>query len=156
MLQKLNLRNYCTSRGAVFLNIPLSYQVFGCALGEAPVVFVTHPLTGNSSVSGKHGWWNKLVGKGKTIDLDHFTVISFDIPGNGYNGFIIKDYKSVSVKDVSQWFLYGLEQLGIDQVFAGIGGSLGGCVLWQMAIDKPELFENLIQLPQIGKPQTGC
>lgn len=146
MLKKLTIPEYRTESGFRFKKLPLSYQTFGQDLGTAPIVLVTHALTGNSSVAGKCGWWNALVEYGSCINLNKYTVISFDIPGNGYNGFLISDYEYISVLDVANWFLEGLRQLQIDSVYAGIGGSLGGCILWQMAIIKPDLFKNFIPI----------
>lgn len=146
MLQKLTIHNYRTCRGLRLKKIPLTYQVFGPPLGTAPVVLVTHALTGNSSVAGENGWWSSLIGENKCIDLNQFTILCFDVPGNGYNGYLIKEYESVRLFDVALWFLHGLKQLKIDTVFAGIGGSLGGSILWQMAVLEPSLFENLIPI----------
>lgn len=144
MLQKIIIEDYSTSGGFRIRNLPLTFQIFGREIGSAPVVLVTHALTGNSDVGGEKGWWSSLVGNKKTIDTDRFSVICFDIPGNGYNGFLFKEYEKVKISDVANWFLYGLEVLGITSVFAGIGGSLGGYVLWEMAFQNPKLFENLI------------
>lgn len=145
-LRKINIAEYRTERGLSFKNLPLSYQIFGREPGTAPVVLVCHALTGNSSVAGENGWWKALVGKNACIDLNVFTVVCFDIPGNGYNGFLIKDYTDVTIRDVAVWFLTGLNKLGVKSIFAGIGGSLGGSILWQMAIIEPELFENMIPI----------
>lgn len=146
MLHKLIISNYRTSTGFEIKTLPLTYQVFGKPLGSAPVVLVTHALTGNSSVAGENGWWNPLFGEDASIDLNHFSVLCFDIPGNGYNGFLIKEYEEITIRDVASWFLKGLRQLEIDSIYAGIGGSLGGSILWQMAVLKPDLFKNLIPI----------
>lgn len=146
MLRKITIRNYVAHTGFRLPKFPLSYQIFGVPLGRAPVVLVTHALTGNSSVSGSDGWWNGLIGPGKTIDTNEFTILCFDIPGNGYNGFLFKDYERISVSDVANWFVEGLQRLEIESVFAGIGGSLGGTILWEMALLKPKLFEILIPI----------
>lgn len=145
-LSKLWLKNCTTQSGLHLPALPLSYQVFGRELGTAPVVLVTHALTGNSEVAGPKGWWNILVGEGKSIDLNHYSVLCFNVPGNGFDGFTISDYEAVSVVDVAHWFKWGLETLKIKTVFAGIGGSLGGAILWQMAVLKPALFQNLVPI----------
>lgn len=146
MLLKINIPEYRTAGGFIFRNLPLSFQVFGQKLGRAPVVLVLHALSGNSSVAGEKGWWKDLIGHEACIDLDEFTVLAFDIPGNGYNGYLIKHYENVSVRDVSKWFLFGIEKLGIEEIYAGIGSSLGGSILWQMAVLKPLLFRNIIPI----------
>ncbi|WP_435373085.1 alpha/beta fold hydrolase [Aequorivita marina] len=142
----LTIPNYTTSTGFRFKNLPLAYQVFGQELGTAPIVLATHALTGNSTVCGENGWWKSLIGPEKCIDIEKYTILSFNVPGNGFDGFIIENYEDVCIYDVAQWFLIGLKHLEIPLVFAGIGGSLGGSILWQMAVLKPSLFQNLIPI----------
>ena len=110
------------------------------------MVLVTHALTGNSNVCGENGWWKDLIGPEKCINSEAFTILSFNIPGNGYDGFLIENYEDITIYDVAKWFLTGLQLLKISKVFAGIGGSLGGSILWQMAVLKPALFQNIIPI----------
>lgn len=145
-VSNLSISNYTTQSGFNFEKIPLTYQVFGKEMGTAPIVLITHALTGNSNVCGENGWWKSLIGYEKCIDLDRYTILSFNIPGNGYDDFLIENYEDVTIYDVAKWFLIGLKELKIPSVFAGIGGSLGGSILWQMAVLKPEIFQNLIPI----------
>ena len=146
IIPSLTIKDYTTQSGFQFKNLSLSYQVFGQELGTAPIVLVTHALTGNSDVCGENGWWKTLIGSEKCIDINRNTIISFNIPGNGYDDFFIENYEDFSIYDVAQLFLIGLAKLRIPTVFAGIGGSLGGSILWQMAVLKPDLFQNLIPI----------
>ncbi|HMI07545.1 MAG TPA: hypothetical protein VK528_08375, partial [Flavobacterium sp.] len=84
-LKKIAITDWVPENGKL-QNVSLFYQTFGPELGTAPVVLVNHALTGNSNVTGKNGWWNDLIGKEKTIDTNYFTVIAFNIPGNGFDG----------------------------------------------------------------------
>ena len=105
--------------------INLSCQVFGDLQSENPVVLVIHALTGNSNVSGANGWWNDLIGPKKIIDTNRFTVLAFNIPGNGYDGKeenLIDNYKDFVAADVATIFDIGLKQLNIHHLFAIIGG----------------------------------
>jgi homoserine O-acetyltransferase len=125
------------------------YQVFGQPIGQAPIVVVNHSLTGNSNVSGPNGWWNGIVGKNKPIDTNYFTVIVFNIPGNGYDnqtGNLIENYRDFTVRDIARIFWEGLFFLKVETVFAVIGGSLGGAIAWEMAALQPERIENLIPI----------
>lgn len=143
MLHHLKIKNFTTLNGSV-QDIDLSYQVFGKELHSAPVVLVNHALTGNSNVTGKDGWWTELIGNGKCIDTQKYTVLSFNIPGNGYDGFVIDNYKDFVAGDMAQIFLLGLKQLEIQKLFAIIGGSLGGGIAWEMAALNPKLTVHLI------------
>ena len=136
--------SFSTESGARFNNLPLSYQLFGKELGTAPVVLVNHALTGNSNVAGNHGWWEHLIGIGKVIDTKKYTVLAFNIPGNGYDGFIIENYKSFIARDVAKLFLEGLKALKIEKLYALIGGSLGGGIAWEMVVLNPNVTKHFI------------
>ncbi|MFT6838815.1 MAG: aspartokinase/homoserine dehydrogenase 1, partial [Sediminicola sp.] len=143
MLQHLKIKKYTTYSGSS-LDISLSYQLFGPALHTAPIVLVNHALTGNSDVAGEHGWWSALIGDDKCIDTKKYTVLCFNVPGNGYDGFVIENYKDFVARDIANIFLQGLELLDIKRIYALIGGSLGGGIAWEMAVLKPNLTEHLI------------
>ena len=110
----------------------------------APIILVNHALTGNSNVAGKDGWWSDLIGDGKCIDTEKYTILCFNIPGNGFDGFIIENYKDFVAGDIARIFLLGLEQLEIDKLFAIIGGSLGGGIAWEMTAINTNITEHLI------------
>lgn len=143
MLHHLKIKDYTTISG-VTQDIELSYQLFGKKLHEAPIVLVNHALTGNSNVTGEQGWWAALIGEGKCIDTQKYTILSFNIPGNGYDKFTIENYKDFVAGDVAHIFLEGLKRLHIDSLFAVIGGSLGGGIAWEMAALDTELIQHLI------------
>ena len=143
MLHHLKLNNY-TTLGGVTQDIELSYQLFGRELHSAPIVLVNHALTGNSNVTGDGGWWSALVGEGKRIDTNEYTILSFNVPGNGHDKFIIENYKDFVAGDMAQIFLWGLAQLNIEKLFAIIGGSLGGGIAWEMAAMNADITEHLV------------
>lgn len=145
-LRWVRLGNRLTESGQQ-LEVNVSYQLFGRSPGVAPVVVVTHGLTGNSSAAGPGGWWSRLIGPGKAIDTRQFAVLAFDLPGNGYGGdakSFFPDHRQVNARDVARWLGCALERLGIERVFAGIGPSLGGGILWEMALVRPGLFGTII------------
>ncbi|WP_100076535.1 alpha/beta fold hydrolase [Chryseobacterium camelliae] len=126
--------------------IPLSYQLFGKGLFSAPVILVNHALTGNSNVSGNSGWWKQLIGENKMIDTNTCTVLCFNIPGNGYDGFEVENYEDFTPSDIARIFLHGLDALNIDRLHAIIGGSLGGGIGWEMLVLKPQLTDIFIPI----------
>lgn len=125
-------------------NIPLSYQLFGKDLFSAPIILVNHALTGNSNVSGEKGWWKQLVGEHQVIDTDQYTVLCFNIPGNGFDDFFIDECEDFTPSDIANIFLKGLEILNIKSLHAIIGGSLGGGIGWEMLVKNPKLAEIFI------------
>ena len=147
-LQKIELADFELVEG-LKVELNLFYQVFGPLLGTAPVVLVNHALTGNSQVTGEKGWWNKLIGENKVIDTNVFTVISFNIPGNGFDGYpenLIENYKDFTTKHIAKLFWKGLDSLNVKELFAVIGGSLGGGIAWEMAFLHPKKIKHLIPI----------
>lgn len=136
---------YRTNSGKEYY-IPLSYQLFGKDLFSAPIVLVNHALTGNSDVSGEKGWWKKLIGEGGAIDTKKYTILCFNIPGNGYDDFFIDDYEDFTPSDIANIFLQGLKILNIKSLHTIIGGSLGGGIGWEMLVKNPNLAEIFIPI----------
>jgi len=110
---------------------------------------INHALTGNSNVAGDGGWWTSIVGPGKVIDTTLYTILAFNIPGNGQDrnpSNLIENYKDFTAGDIAQIFTLALEDLKITKLFAVIGGSVGGGLAWELAALKPSLIEHLIPI----------
>ncbi len=148
-LSYINIINFRTSKGVTVPVIPLSFEVFGKPLHTAPIVLVNHALTGNSTVCGNQGWWKNLIGTDKSIDTNIYTILSFNVPGNGYDQKeenLIDDYRLFTARDIAQLFKQGLEKLNIKKLYAAIGGSIGGGIAWELAVLAPEIIKHLIPI----------
>ena len=143
-----SIEKFTTETGVVYDEIELSYELFGQELHTAPIVLVNHALTGNSDVASPHsGWWKGIVSEANLIDTNKYTIIAFNIPGNGYDkkpGNLIENYKDFTARDVAKLFGIALVELEAKKLHAIIGGSLGGGISWEMAVLFPELAVNLI------------
>lgn len=137
--------NYCTFSGKD-VQIPLSYQLFGAPLFSKPIILVNHALTGNSDVTGEKGWWKTIVGQDKVLDTNLFTIICFNIPGNGFDDFFIDNYQDFTIQDIAQLFLLGLNELKIDKLFALVGGSIGGSIGWEMLALNNNLTQKFVPI----------
>lgn len=142
----INIQNFTTENGAVYPSLPLSFTIAGQPLYSAPVVLVNHALTGNAEVTGENGWWNDLIGPDKTIDTTIYTVLAFNVPGNGTDSFIIENYQDFTTRDIARIFIQGLELLQTEQVHTIIGGSVGGGIAWEMLALQPDITQNLIPI----------
>ncbi|MBK0370637.1 bifunctional aspartate kinase/homoserine dehydrogenase I [Flavobacterium agrisoli] len=140
------LTDFTTHNGAVCSTLNLSYQVFGAPLHSAPVILINHALTGNSQVIGESGWWNDIVGEEKTIDTLKYTIVAFDVPGNGFNSATIENYRDFIARDIARIFIEGLRILKIEKLFALIGGSVGGGIAWEILALEPKLAANFIPI----------
>lgn len=142
--------------GKVLPGLHLAYTALG-KLNEAGdnVVWVFHALTANSDPSE---WWYGLVGEGKIFDPAVYYIVCVNMPGSCYG--------SISPLDVDQqtndpyfhrfpWFTtrdmvrsYQLlrKHLGINKIFVGLGGSMGGQQLLEWAVEEPGLFKNIVPI----------
>ena len=142
----ITLQNLTTESGAFYASLNLSFQVFGPELHTAPIVLVNHALTGNSHVVGENGWWNDLIGANKTIDTTKYTILAFNVPGNGFDGFIIENYSDFNARDIARIFIEGIQLLEIKKLYAIIGGSVGGGIAWEMVALEPKITQHLIPI----------
>ncbi len=148
MLQEITISGFTNSAGTL-QTIRFTYQIFGLELGEAPIVLINHSLTGNSQITGKTGWWNAIVGEGKSIDPRNYTILAFDMPGNGFDrkpSNLLHNYKEFTLLDIAKIQSLALKKLEITEIFAGIGGSIGGALLWELAVLEPNLIRHVIPI----------
>ena len=147
VLLKHTIEDYTTVSGVHFDQVNTSYQIFGQALHTAPVILVNHALTGNSDlISEEKGWWKDLIGADKLMDTNSYTIIAFNIPGNGYDGELIDNYKAFSTRDIAAIFHTVLQAIKVEEVYAIIGGSLGGGIAWEMACLFPSFAKYIIPI----------
>ena len=143
-LKHILLENFETVSGSKIKKIQISYQVFGKELGSAPVILVNHALTGNSLVSGINGWWSEVIGLEKPIDTSKYSVLCFNIPGNGFNENNFDFNLDLNLGDIALLFIKALDQLKLAKLHAIIGGSIGGCLTWEMIALKNDLASIII------------
>lgn len=144
-LQKHSVYKYVTWSDVQYEKLDITYEIFGREIHTAPIIVVFHALTGNSNVAGEEkGWWKELIGKDKAVDLNRFTVISFNILGNGYDGELIENYRDFCGKDVAILSFHTLRSLKVKEIYAAIGGSLGGGIAWELVAEFPKFSKYLI------------
>jgi homoserine O-acetyltransferase/O-succinyltransferase len=145
--------------GEVLLDVEMAYERVG--VNDAPVILVCHALTGNQEAVGTDenpGWWSGLVGLEGYIDTDKFQVITFNILGgcSGSTGPAsinprterpyMGNFPNITIRDVVHSQFLALRQLGINEVHAVIGGSLGGMQVYEWGIIFPDFMKLLIVL----------
>ncbi len=143
--------------GVELRDFTVAFQSYGTLNPDkSNVIVVCHALTGDQYVAGAHpltgkdGWWDMLVGPGKTLDTDHYYVLCANIIGGCMGTIGPKetnpatgkpwglDFPVITVGDMVRAQIMLLDHLGIGQVFAVIGGSLGGMQVLEWAASYPE------------------
>jgi len=132
----------------------MTYGVLNATRSNA--VLACHALTGDqfaassNPVTGKPGWWDTMIGPGKSIDTDRYFVICANVIGGcmGSTGPAEIDpatgtpyglaFPLVTVRDMVRAQAMLLDALGIEKLLCVIGGSMGGMQVLQWAATYPE------------------
>ncbi|CAM3237884.1 homoserine O-acetyltransferase [Filibacter tadaridae] len=155
----VGIGNLTLESGVVVENVQLAYEKVGRQ--DAPTVLICHALTGNHNAVGtaSHpGWWSGLVGQGKSIDTNRFSVITFNVLGGceGSTGPLSihsetgrpyrTSFPEVTIRDMVRAERKALTALGVDRLHTIIGGSLGGMRVLEWGILFPDDVAVLIPI----------
>jgi homoserine O-acetyltransferase len=134
----------------------LAYQTYGALNGaRSNAILVCHALTGDQylagtqPVTGKAGWWEHVVGSGCPIDTDRFFVVCSNVLGGcmGSTGpgslradgtLWGTDFPPLTMRDMVRAQQMLMARLGVEKLFAVIGGSMGGMQVLQWAATFPD------------------
>jgi len=156
--------------GAKLEELKIAYRTYGALNAErSNAILVCHALTGDQHVAmghpltGRAGWWSSLVGEGLPLDpRRHFIICSNVIGGcMGSTGPGSTDpatgapyglsFPAVTIGDMVRAQAMLVESLGIERLFAVIGGSMGGMQVLQWASDYPRRVFAAICIAAAGR-----
>ncbi|RYF78973.1 MAG: homoserine O-acetyltransferase [Comamonadaceae bacterium] len=143
--------------GASIRSYELAYETYGQLNADrSNAVLVCHALNASHHVAGRYagqprsdGWWDNMIGPGKSVDTDRFFVIGINNLGSCFGstgpmhtnpdtGRIYgADFPVVTVEDWVDAQARLLDALGIDTLAAVMGGSLGGMQALSWALQYP-------------------
>ncbi len=138
--------------GEMLAPFRIAYTTYGQLNADrSNAILICHALTGDqyvasdSPVTGKPGWWEIIIGPGKPIDTDRFFVICSNILGGclGSTGPASinprtgqpygLEFPVITIGDMVKAQARLIDHLGIGQLFAVIGGSMGGMQVLEWA-----------------------
>ena len=157
--------------GAALADYTLVYETYGqLNADKSNAVLVCHALNASHHVAGtyadqpgKVGWWDNMVGPGKSLDTDKFFVIGVNNPGSCFgstgpmhtNPATGKPYGAqfpvVTVEDWVHAQARLADALGITQFAAVMGGSLGGMQALAWAIMYPQRLRHCVVIASTPK-----
>ena len=151
--------------GYLLNNYRLAYKTFGTLnQNKTNAILICHALTGDQYVTGKNpitgrdGWWSRMVGPNKPIDTNKFFVICSNVLGGCAGSTGPKDKKdsneniyggefpSITIKDIVDAQAKLLDALKIDKLFSVVGGSMGAMQALQWSIDFPNRIKSIIHI----------
>jgi homoserine O-acetyltransferase len=144
--------------------VTVAYETYGQPnAARDNVILVCHAISGDSHVA-RHdedddpGWWDIMVGSGKPIDTNQFFVICPNLLGgcrgttgpgsvNPATGKPYgRDFPAITVGDMVELQRRWLEHLGVGQLLAVVGGSIGGHQALTWATRHPDSVRGIVAL----------
>ena len=150
--------------GASISHYQLAFETYG-TLNERRdnAVLICHALNASHHVAGTYegqdkseGWWDNMIGPGKPVDTNRFFVIGVNNLGSCFGstgpmhthpdtGKVYgADFPVVTVEDWVNAQALLLDALGIDQLAAVMGGSLGGMQALSWTLQHPERVRHAV------------
>ena len=155
--------------GAQLRDYTLAYETYGQLNAErSNAVLVCHALNASHHVAGLHagpdgqalpkseGWWDNMIGPGKPLDTNRFFVIGVNNPGSCFGSTgpththpdtgkpYGADFPVVTVEDWVNAQARVLDALGITQLAAVLGGSLGGMQALSWTLQHPDRVRHCV------------
>jgi len=150
--------------GAQLRDYTLAYETYGTLNADGSnAVLVCHALNASHHVAGVYegqdkseGWWDNMIGPGKPVDTQHFFVIGVNNLGSCFGstgpmhihpdtGRVYgADFPVVTVEDWVNAQALLLDRLGVTQLAAVLGGSLGGMQALSWTLQYPNRVRHAV------------
>ncbi len=130
---------------------------------DAPQVLVIHALTGSADAAGD--WWAPVIGPGRALDTNRVGVLCANLLGGRYGstGPTTLDpetgepfgaaFPQPTARDEARVLWALADRLGIDRFALVSGGSLGGMIALEVALERPDRVNHV--LPVAAPAATG-
>ncbi|WCL54953.1 homoserine O-acetyltransferase MetX [Gimibacter soli] len=151
--------------GAMLSPVTVGYETYGTLNGaRSNAILICHALTGDQYVAsdhpitGKPGWWERIVGPGKLIDTDRYFVICSNVLGSclGTTGPWEEnpatgkpwgtDFPVITIRDMVRVQAALLDHLNVESLMAVIGGSMGGMQVLEWIATYPDRLHAAVML----------
>ncbi|ATE63128.1 homoserine O-acetyltransferase MetX [Rhizorhabdus dicambivorans] len=156
--------------GARLSPVSVAYETYGQLNADGSnAILICHALTGDQHVAsahpitGKPGWWTRMVGAGKPIDPARHFIICANVLGSclGSSGPATIDPKTgapyamrfpvITIRDMVRAQALLLDHLGVDTLAAVVGGSMGGMQVLQWAATYPDRVRSAVVIASAAR-----
>ena len=143
--------------GSTLAQVEIAYETYGHLNAEGSnAILICHALTGDQHVAsahpitGKPGWWTRMVGAGKPIDPARHFIVCANVLGScmGSSGPGSIDpatgkpyamaFPVITIRDMVRTQALLLDHLGVRTLAAAIGGSMGGMQVLEWCTTFPD------------------
>jgi len=156
--------------GATLQPVNVCYETYGSLNADrSNAILICHALTGDQYVASKHpitgksGWWERMVGPGLLIDTNKYFVVCSNVLGSclGTTGPWEPDpatgkpwgldFPVITIRDMVRVQAALLDELDVKDLFAVIGGSMGGMQVLEWLTTYPEKLHSAIVLASAAR-----
>ena len=155
--------------GQALVGAQIAYETYGeLNADKTNAILICHALTGDQYVAsdhpitGKPGWWVRMVGRGKPIDTSRHFVICANVIGScmGSSGPATKAsdgkpyamrFPVITVRNIVRGLVAMLDGLGIERLHTVVGGSMGGMQALSLAANWPERAERVLVIASTAR-----
>ena len=156
--------------GARLAPVEIAYETYGTLDADrSNAVLICHALTGDQHVAsthpitGKPGWWTRMVGAGKPIDPARHFIVCANVLGSclGSSGPASADpatnspfamrFPVITIRDMVRAQAMLLDHLGIERLSAAVGGSMGGMQVLQWAATYPDRVRSAVVIASAAR-----
>ncbi|KUJ14202.1 homoserine O-acetyltransferase [Mollisia scopiformis] len=151
--------SFTLESGVTLHNVPLAYSTRGkLSPNHDNAMVICHALTGSADVSD---WWGPLLGgPGRAFDISRFFVICMNSLGSPYGSaspVTCKDgnpknerygpeFPLTTIRDDVNFHKLLLDDLGVRQVAAVVGGSMGGMLVLEWAYFGKDYVRSIVPI----------
>ena len=178
MSPTVSLGEFSFDCGEAVPDLKLAYEEYGEFTGDNAVL-VCHALTGSQHVAGRRrrddvgtagqaaAWWDDIVGPGKAIDTNEYYVVCANVPGSCYGSSgppsAAPDgepwgtrFPAVTVGDWTRAQRRLLDELGVPNLHAVVGGSVGGMNVLEWAKQHPDHVDRIVPVAAGARLDAQC
>ena len=162
-IEAADLGELSLEAGGPRLSVTLAYRHDGPG-PDAPQVLVVHALTGSADAAGD--WWTPLIGPGRALDTRRVGVLCANLLGGRYGSTgptsidpatgspFGATFPALTARDEARALWALADRLGIGRFALVTGGSLGGMIAQEVALERPDAVGHL--LPMAAPAATGA
>ena len=150
--------------GGSLSELTLAYETWGELAADRGNAILLHTGLSASSHAHSHernphpGWWEEFIGPGRALDTDRFFVVCANLLGGCYGSTgpssadprtgepYATDFPLITVSDFIRSQLLLLDHLGVERLYASVGGSLGGMQSLALAALAPERVQRIASI----------
>lgn len=150
--QRVLLGDFVLERGGTIRDCAVSFVVHGTIAPGAPVVLAL------PAVASTHHRLDFLIGEGRALDPARFAIVAVDAIGNGLatspSNSVVQPgdaFPAFTIRDLVATQAALLDALGVGQLHAVVGASMGGMQALQWAVSHPGRVERVVAMTPMAR-----